>query len=335
MLVGAACVTMLSSCSKEPTGPLGAISSAKQDVTPRVKLFVASATEPGRSKSNGVLGADSAIWYIEAGLNYSAAQAWRPYTELTSDSLTVTLELGSGSALEDVVFDAYNTIAAHLDQVNTAEQHILIVDVVEPELASSDLLVRYQIASGYEKYNVPPNDVYPSGYIAWRSTGYTPTCAVTVSPRANTTIQQRINTANYFPVAPGQFWHSVESWTVTNYETSIPAKNYWWRDPFMASTTPINGGYRESLLFSWKPGATTGSLCLNHTEMGYWTGNATTRGTWRGITKIRTAHCPTKIFSSCVIVGGGQVIANEPGSPFYWYHGGQFTFGLLSSGSSS
>lgn len=333
MLVDAACVTMLSSCSKEPTGPLGAISSYKQDVTPRVKLFVASATELGRSRSNGVLGADSAIWYIEAGLNYSAAQAWRPYTELTVDSLIVPLELGTGSALEDVVFDAYNTIAAQLDQVNTEEQHILIVDVVEPKLAGSDLLVRYQIASGYEKYNNPPNSSYPVGYVAWWSTSSSPTCAISVAPRANTTIQQRINTANYFPVGPGQFWHSVESWTVTNYETSITDKNYWWRDPFMASTTPINGGYRESLLFSWKAGATTGSLCLNHLEMGYWTGNATTNGTWRGITKIRNTHCPAKIFSSCVIVGGGQTI--PPSMALYWYHGGQFTFGVLSSGSSS
>jgi hypothetical protein len=326
---------MLSSCSKEPSGPLSATTLTKQDVTLRVERFVETATETGHSKSNGVIDADSAIWYIEAGLNYSAAQAWRDYTELTVDSIVVALDLSSGSVLQDLVFDAYNTLAAQLEGVPTENQHIHIVDVVEPSTATSDLLVRYQIASGYEKYNNPPNATYPSGYVAWWSTGFTPNCSITISERANTTIQNRINAANMYAMSPGMYWHSVESWTVTNYDTSIPAKNYWWRDPFMASTTPINGGYRESLLFSWKPGATTGSLCLNHIEMGHWTGNATTNGTWRGITKIRTTHCPTKIFSSCVIVGGGQTIANEPGSPFYWFHGGQFTFGVLSSGSSS
>lgn len=335
MLLGATCATVLASCTKEPSGPQGITPATTPDMTPRVERFVASAADENRTKSNGVIDADSALWYIEAGLNFSAAQAWRSFTDLRSDSVLLSLDISAGTVPDDVVFNAYGILAAHLDGVNTEEQHLYIVDVVEPAVASNELLVRYQVASGYEKYNNPPNISYPSGYIAFWSTGYSPSCAITVAPRANTTIQQRINSANTFPVSPGQFWHSVESWTVTNYETLIPGKNYWWRDPFLASSTPTNGGYRESLLFSWRNGAATGGLCLNNTEMAYWTGNASTNGTWRGITKIRTTHCPTKVFSSCVLVGGGQTVINLPGSPLYWFHGGQFTFGILSAGSSS
>lgn len=328
-------ITMLSSCAKEVNSPVGNIASTEKNVTPLVKQFVEAATDPQRTKSNGILDADSAVWYIEAGLNYSAAQAWRSYTELSVDSLVLTLDLSAGSASESAVFEAYNTLLEQLAQVTTEEQHVSLVDVVEMTTPGTELLVYYQIASGYEKYNNPPNATYPPGYVAWWSTGFTPNCSITVSERANTTIQNRINAANTFAMSPGMYWHSVETWQVGNYDTFLPARYYWWRDSFLASTTPINGGYRETLLFSWKAGATTGGLCLNDTEMGYWTGNATTRGTWRGITKIRTTHCPTKIFSSCILVGGGQIIASEPGTPFYWFHGGQFTFGVLSSGSSS
>lgn len=335
MLLVTTCMVMLASCTKEPSGPLATLPATAPDMTPRVERFVASASDENRTKSNGVFEADSAVWYLEAGLNYSVAQAWRPFTELRSDSVLLSLDLTAGTVSNDLVFNAYGILAAHLASVNTQEQHLYIVDVVEPVIASNELLVRYQVASGYAKYNNPPNTSYPADHVAWWSTGSSPSCAVTVAPRANTTIQQRINSANFFPVSPGQFWHSVESWTVSNYETLIPGKNYWWRDPFLASTTPTNGGYRESLLFSWKDGAATGGLCLNDSEMAYWTGNASTNGTWRGITKIRTTHCPTKIFSSCFILGSGQTVIDLPGSPLYWYHGGQFTFGILSAGSSS
>lgn len=326
----------VASCTKEATGPIGTTAALEVNITPRVKNFVSTATQPVRSKSNGVLDADSAIWYIEAGLNYSAAQAWRPFTELSMDSLVLSLDLSTGSVQENLVFDAYNALVAQLAEVNTEEQHLYLVDVVEPIITNTpgEVLVYYQIATGYEKYNNPPNNVYPPGYVAFWANG-TPNCVITVQERAHITIRNRINAANLIALNPYQYFHSVETWQVTNEMTNIPAKRYWWKDPFMASSTPSNGGYRETLLFSWVPGSQQGSLCLNSAEMQYWTGN-TTEGTWRGIMKIRNQHCPSKIFTSCQLVTAGQqIFPPSPPVPFTWFRGGQFTFGLIGSGSSS
>lgn len=206
----------VASCTKEATGPIGTTAALEVNVTPRVKNFVSTATQPVRSKSNGVLDADSAIWYIEAGLNYSAAQAWRPFTELSMDSLVLSLDLSTGSVQENLVFDAYNALVAQLAEVNTEEQHLYLVDVVEPTTASTsdEMLVYYQVASGYEKYNNPPDTYYPPGYVAWWANDGTPSCAVTVSEPAHTTIQYRINSSNLIPLNPYQYFHSVENWQV-------------------------------------------------------------------------------------------------------------------------
>jgi hypothetical protein len=328
-------IAMFASCTKEATGPMDTTSALEVNVTPRVKQFVAAATDQVRSKSNGTLDADSAIWYIEAGLNYSASQAWRSFTELSIDSLVLSLDLSTGSVPESLVFDAYNTLVAQLAEVNTEEQHLYLVDVVEPTITSTpgEVLVYYQIASGYEKYNNPPNTNYPIGYIAWWCNADNPVQCNT-SNLADHEIRHRINAANVIALNPYQYFHSVETWTVSNFPTSLPARNYWWRDPFMASPTPNNNGYRETLLYSWRDGASQGGKCLARAEMVYWTGNATTNGTWRGITKIRTTHCPNKIFTSCNLAGGAQTVS-QPGNPLYWFHAGQFTFGLIGSGGSS
>jgi hypothetical protein len=312
-------------CSKETT--VTPTASVRVDVTPRVQHFVAEATgAQAQTKSDGFFSADSAIWYIEAGLNYSAAQAWRDHTDLAADSIVLALDLSSGSVSEAAVYAAYNTLMGQLAGVTTTEQHLYLVDLSQSGQAVS---VYFQIASGYDKYNNAPNASYPAGYIAWWSNVESAVVCNTTN-RAHSVIQQRINAANIIALQVGQFFHSVETWQVANLATNLSSRNYWWRDPFMASTTPNNNGYRESLLFSLRDGVTLGGgRCLNNGEMSYWTGNATTNGTWRGITKIRTTHCPTKLFSSCVLVGGIQTLLNEPGSPIYRYHGGQFTFGLI------
>jgi hypothetical protein len=297
------------------------------DVTARVKAFVAEASVMNAEvKSGNTFSSDSGLWYIEAGLNYSAAQAWREFTDLTADSLEIALDLSSGTVAEGAVFTAYNTLVAQLAPLTTTEQHLYLVDL---EPSGTGLRVYYQIASGYEKYNNPPNTTYPAGYIAWWSSVENPVVCGTPN-RAHSVIQQRINQANVIALQPGQFFHSVETWEVTNLPTNIPERNYSWRAPFMASSTPNNNGYRETLLFSLRDGVTLGGgRCLNSAEMSYWTGNATTNGTWRAITKIRATHCPTKIFSGCVL--GAWIITgvNPPNNHLYRFHGGQFTFVLI------
>ena len=269
-------------------------------------------------------------------MNYSTAQAWQAFNELAVDSVLIPLDLSAGSVSEAAVFEAYQALATLLADVNTEEQHLYVVEVVEPNTASTagEILVYYQIASGYDKFNNPPNNNYPPDYLAWWSSQYAAAQCPTTN-RANTVIQQRINAANLIALNPDQFFHSVETWTVTNDQTWLPARNYWWKDPFMASPTPNNGDYRETLLISWVPGSQQGSLCLNSAEMTYWTGNSTV-GTWRAIMKIRNQHCPTKIFSSYrLVTGGQQVFPPAPPVPFTWFHGGQFTYGLIGGGSNS
>ncbi|MBX2980899.1 MAG: hypothetical protein KF905_16550 [Flavobacteriales bacterium] len=269
---------------------------------------------------------DSAIWYLEAALNYAQAQAWLEHSTLEVDSITYVLDLSGNAVSTSSVYAAYNEFVADLATYTTDDQHIHLVDLLE---SNGQLLGLVQVASGYAKNN-PPNINYPANYLAWWCNVDNPVLCNT-SNLADHVIRQRINSANQYALQPGQFFHSIETWLVSVDPTSIPAKTYWWRDPFMASPTPNNNGYRESLLYSWRDGAPLGGKCLNAVEMRYWTGNATTNGTWRAITKIRLQHCPNKLFTGCNMAGGAQTIPEG----LYWIHVGTFTYALLASGGSN
>jgi hypothetical protein len=320
----------LSACQKEGTLLPANDGIAGVDVTPRVKAFVELAAHHSPQRDGATMTADSAVWYLEAGINYSDAQIWAAHTETSTDTLALPFDFSSGTVSEATLFDAYAQLRQAVSPLTTGAQTLLLVDVVEtPDvLSSGHLLAICQIGSGGERsYNNPPNTSYPSGYSCSWDNSQQPSMPCN-QLSADQVIQGKINFANILQYIPGQYAYSVETWSVSHIPTDISAKNFYWKDSFIASSTPNNNGVHETLFFSAKMTSPATYPCLDNVEMAYWTGNATTNGTWMGITKIRQTYCPSKIFFTCTLNGA---VLGWNGTT-YGIHAAQMQFGLLAGG---
>lgn len=230
-----------------------------------------------------------------------------------------------------MVYDAYAQLIATVASYTNSQQHLYMVDVVETseQLNTGELLVICLVASGYEKaYNNPPNTYYPPGYQAYYKYPPPTYCSGSTSHGAHEIIRDRINSANVISIQPGQYLHSVETWTVHFLPTDIPSRIVHWKDSFMDSSTPSNNGYHETLLYSWAHNSPVGSPCLDSSEMTYWTGS-----TWNGINKIRQTYCPSKYFVQCIMAAGDFFDIDGTG-PMYGVHLTQASYGLIGNPSS-
>jgi len=274
---------------------------------------------------------------MESSLNYTLGNIGKAYNMSTVDSITVPLTLGATSTSNVVVYAAFENLVALLAPLNTEEQHIAVVDVIEPNQGAQEVIVRYELASGYQKG--APNSTYSTNNDhTWGKLGDVQphsTCrcgANTVTPEfcANRIIQQRINAANFYSLSPVQYVTNVETWTVGWEPTDLSVKLYNFRAAPMQGPSPVGDGYRDSKTFSWRSNSTLplgGGLCVQNTEMTYWTGNAT-QGTWSAITTIRGLHCPSKLFLSCNLA---SYQVGFPGPPDWFMHYCQFTYGQIVS----
>jgi len=320
----------LTACQKEETTLPSSDGTTIADVTPRVKDFVAQATHRSHDRDDATISSDSAAWYLEAGINYSAAQIWIDHSETSTDTLVLPFDFSSGTVSEGTLFDAYAQLEQAVAPLTTSAQNLLFVDVVEtPEaLSTGQLIVVCQIGSGYDRsYNLPPSTYYPTGYsCSWDNSQQPSMPCNQIS--ADDVIQFRINYANAGIFSYGDYTYSVESWTVSHIPTNTSAKNFYWKDSYIASSTPNNNGVHETLFFSAKMVSPATYNCLDDMEMAYWMGNVTTNGTWRGITKIRQGYCPSKIFFSCTLNGAVLPSPQDP-NVNYGLHASQMSFGLI------
>jgi hypothetical protein len=324
-------------CSKDPSPIPLSSNGVMENVTPRVDNFIASADSRLQAKNAGELTLDSATWYIEAALNRSSTQGWKEYRDLVTDTFRLSLAISNGTVNFSEALEAYNSLSDAIAPLTTEEQHVKIIDVVPTVNGSSlDLLTLATVVSGYDKG--APSTVYGTNddyyYFAF---GISSSCPCGTNPNstsycANKVIEQRINSANFHPISPGEYWYGVETWYVSTGTTSIPDKLYSWNGTHMADPNANNDGYRDTRLFSWRQGASQGGYCVQNTEMGFWTGNATS-GTWSAIQFIKSTHCPTKLFSSCNIIGSGTTVVINNVSYVYAIHAGAFNYGYIGSAS--
>ncbi len=303
---------------------------AKVDVTPRVRDFVARATHRTFERENAPITSDSAVWYLEAGINYSTAKIWAEYSETSTDTLILPIDLSSATIPEGTLLDAYAQLKQAVTALVNDTRTLLYVDVVETQevLNGRHILVICQFGSAADRsYNNPPDASYPPGYSCSWNSSYQPGMPCS-HLSAEVVIRTKINAANIFDYIPGQYAYSVETWEASFLPTNISDKKIYWKDSFVASNTPNNNGVHETLFFSARMNNPSTFPCLDATEMAYWTGNATTNGTWLGITKIRQEYCPSKIFFDCLLVGA---LLPSPGNPSVTYgmHAAQIRYGLL------
>ncbi|MFN3875188.1 MAG: hypothetical protein ACK4L7_04670, partial [Flavobacteriales bacterium] len=194
----------------------------------RIKAFIRSAAEArqGTPKDGDAFSVADAVWDIEAGLNYAAGDFRKAYNDLAEGSLTVPLPVANGQSAAASVYAAFNTALDALAPLTTEEQHVVLVDVMEPEPGSNALLVNYQIGSGYEKVNNPPNTTYTVSHWWGNPAGQSSTpcdCTGNLDPKrrcANKEIEWRMNAANFYALQPGEFLTDVETWTVRENATN-------------------------------------------------------------------------------------------------------------------
>ena len=335
-VVGLATTTMLfPGCSKEESPSIRAKTDHSYDPSARVNSFIERARSSTYQKSAEHFSADSAVWYVEAALNYSLADIRFNYADKFVDSITVQLSMGPGGAAAADVYAGFAHLFEQLSALNDNEYQLIVVDVLEHGHENGTLTAVYQLGLGAPKG--APNATYTvHNDYTWGKIGDIQPhllcrCGTNTNiPEycANKIIQQRINAANYYALLPGQYVTDVETWTVNWTPTHLPSKTYNVWAPPLQGPAPLGDGYRDSKTFSWRSNSTLpagGGTCVQDTEMSFWTGNAT-QGTWSAITTIQGLHCPTKLFLSSNLMSHVYGVSGQPD----WYmHTCQFTYGRI------
>jgi hypothetical protein len=330
----------LGACTKEvePTAP----APAQDLIGARIKAFVhnASNARQGTPKDGEAYSMADAVWYLEAGLNYATGDFRKAYNDLAEGSITVPLAFTGGQSSASSVYAAFNAALDAIAPLTTDDQHVVLVDVVEPEEGATALIVQYQIGSGYEKVNNPPNTTYTTSHWWGNSLGQSNPCDCTgnLDPNrrcANKEIEWRMNAANLYALQPGEFLTDVETWTVRDQTTNTAQKKYSYLDPLMAGPAPLGDGHRDTKTFYARSNSTpTEPNCLPSASMAFWTGNTTT-GTWSAVMAIRNLHCPTKRFLSST--SEAHSWSSTGGNPptVHRLHRWSFTYGIIQAGAGS
>jgi len=329
----------MTSCNKEPLA--GSVAPQRYDPTDRILDFLqkVQSAHAGVPKTGEGFSSDSAIWYMESSLNYTLGNIGKAYNMSTVDSIAVPLTLGGTSTSNAVVYAAFENLVALLAPLTTEEQHIVVVDVVEPMPGACDLLVLVTIGSDYSKG--APNTAYGASacYYYGGPTIAQSYCACGCSTLqsslcANIIIQNRINAANFYALQNGQYVTNVETWNLWNFD-QISSRYISPYNPLLAQA-PVGDGYRDTKPFSiFINNGNNSGLCLSPTEMTYWTGNAS-QGTWSAISAIKNTYCPSKLFLGCTISPSisGLSVFSAPAAPYngpglvYW-HRASYRYGII------
>lgn len=212
------------------------------------------------------------------------------------------------------LYGAYGTLYQVLAKVpEDGVRHLAIVDVVARNLGEDvELDVRYLVGSNYSK---SVNASYGSD-AAWMWGGYSncncgPNTTYTNSC-AHAQIQFRVNSAVAVSLAPGEYWTSVEIWSINQYGPDVPNYLYHWED-FVNSSNSSGKSNQDYLTYACVD--SNCSTCLLTDDMSHHT-----QGTYDALMWIRSNHCPGKTPYAAVVgwdTGGGV-----------YFHTCTFTYGV-------
>ena len=117
-------------CQKEDSAIPGGTALEEVNVTPRVQAFLANASHHTSSREGGLITADSALWYVEAALNYSYTDISTLYSDQVVDTIAISIPVVDGQVLETDAGNAYATLGQVVNTGNVAgTSHVAIVDV--------------------------------------------------------------------------------------------------------------------------------------------------------------------------------------------------------------
>ncbi|MCC6839666.1 MAG: hypothetical protein IT230_05855 [Flavobacteriales bacterium] len=277
--------------------------------------------QDGTAKSMETLSVDSAVWYVEAGLNYSLAKAWIEHNDEAVDSLTVMVPSSDGMVTDAATSDAFNALYAQLAGVEQAGvKHLALVDVVAKATGDElEFTTRYTMGSGYEK-------VLDTNYPSWISLNWwtgSGNCNCSVGPSsvcADKKIQARVRSAIMVPMQPGEYFTNVEPWNVNwGGETSVPDK---YVDAFSFHNPQNVPGHSNQDFPIYLCGGGDCSPCMDASDLTFHT-----QGTYDVMMFIRTNHCPTK--QAITLTVDGDLILSEEGTLFHFC---EYAYGIKQSG---
>lgn len=207
---------LLVACEKEAIAPEYSTDAEVTDTTtPLIQAFLERAHGDGFTKSDATLSLDSAEWYVEAGLNFSLAEAWLSIEEIRRDTFFVELSCDQEMINADGLYSAYLSAATIASATwDEATEHLIIADVQAEELSGIPTLriVTYIGARGGAKrlYTTFGPNAY---FRAMWELSYPSNCGC--GPNLNgpgvcapIQIHNRLN-ANIPPLSPGQYFTDI------------------------------------------------------------------------------------------------------------------------------
>ncbi|MBP9160219.1 MAG: hypothetical protein KBF49_05190, partial [Flavobacteriales bacterium] len=312
----------LYACQKESAQlPTSGSALVEENVTPRVQAFVSQAVHADPNRDEVLITSDSALWYVEAGLNYSFTNIVQEYNESVNDtayySIPVTTDGMVNASDASAAYNAFGAIISPSAVEGTS--HVAIVDISSTNNGSSiDYRAVYVVGSGYDRSgpntNFGANAYFDWGTCASNNCGCGPNNGG-AGKAADKQIQGRINVP--IPVGPNDpnpYWTNVENWEITAYEQTNIAGHVVNSQDFPApiSSDNVSSGdfVRDYKVFvSSSPNNFSG--CFDPTDMRFYT-----QGTYDAIQSIRSNYVPTKLFAACLI---DEDLLYCTGCELYWH----------------
>ena len=312
-------------CNKDvASGPTDLISIEESNPTPRIKAFIkqADVQRSGIQKTGGSITSDSAVWYLEAALNYSLTSSWLEFSNAVVDSVTVTCSLNTnGTVDESVVLGAFNSASDILDDIPTTEQHLAVIDAMGSiQSGLLTIVCHYVIGSGYEQ---SLNTTYTGqdDYMWWQMSQPSGGCVCEDNPNASSYCADRIIQKRINQVVNGGvlgFWTNVETWLVSEQGTDPFNYLIYYDDLLLQSPDPAPPGHSNQETLTFQCDFVDCDNCLDETDMAFHT-----QGTYDAMLLIRDAHCPTKTPILCKM-GGDLHFA----PPSHSHQTAQFSYGI-------
>lgn len=325
-------ILLFFACRKTEVDPTTTGSSGAVDPRVLIKEFLSEVGHEVWAEDRSVedISVDSAVWYVEAALNWSLTASERQFNDVVPDTLYMNVAMDGGLVSAASLQSAYAPLHTTVMGYTTDDQHVSLVDVEAESVGVTEVVLRVVsfVCSGYERDNAP-SATYASN--DWRKfglggSGTTPACVCGSQPAQavrcmDKEIEYRINAAN--PLGSGYAFINVVTWTITTSQTNLATRNYKYDDLFLANPNdPGNDECDESLTCWWHNGFgfCVDAICASPARQSYWT-----TSTWTASTKIRQQHCYSKHFKVCTM-GSTLVVVMGDLEPYY-IHTASFSYG--------
>jgi hypothetical protein len=145
MSMVASLLISMTACQKEPgkTTQNPEISQEDLALSKRISSFVEQMNNPYNLKSDGKMDVDSAIWYVEAAMNYTFADIPELFSDTKVDTMEFVLNVRNGSCTETDLSALYQAVDLDIQAYcsTLGEYQLLGVDINMNDKVSGDLTV--------------------------------------------------------------------------------------------------------------------------------------------------------------------------------------------------